>query len=63
MIDRYQVFRQYQFRWPTLEAAPLAKDLRLLMLIVIAAGIVWLIFGLLWPRIVQTEENRVAETR
>jgi hypothetical protein len=63
MIDRYQVFRQYQFRWPTFEAAPLAKDLRLLMLIVIAAGIVWLVFGLLWPRIVQTEEERAAETR
>jgi hypothetical protein len=63
MIDRYQVFRQYQFRWPTLEAAPLAKDLRLLMLIVLAAGLVWLVFGLLWPRFVQTDEERVAETR
>jgi len=64
MIDRYQVFRQYPFQWPSLEAAPLAKDLRLLMLIVIAAGLVWLVFGLLWPRIVQTEEDhRVAETR
>jgi hypothetical protein len=63
MIDRYQVFRQYQFRWPRLEAAPLAKDMRLLMLIAIAAGLVWLVFGLLWPRIVRTEEDRVAETR
>jgi hypothetical protein len=58
MIDRYQVLRQYQIRWPALEAAPLAKTLRLLMLIVIAAGLVWLVFGLLWPRIGRTEEER-----
>jgi hypothetical protein len=58
MIDRYQVLSQYQIRWPTLEAAPLAKALRLLMLIVIAAGLVWLVFGLLWPRIGRTEEER-----
>ena len=36
--------------WPALDAAPLAKELRLLMLIVIAAGLVWVVFGLLWPR-------------
>jgi hypothetical protein len=63
MIDRYQVLRQYQIRWPVLEAAPLAKALRLLMLIVIAAGLVWLVFGLLWPRIVSTEEEPVVRTR
>jgi hypothetical protein len=63
MIDRYQVLRQYQIRWPALEAAPLAKALRLLMLIVIAAGLVWLVFGLLWPRIVRTEEEPVVRTR
>jgi hypothetical protein len=51
MIDRYQVFHQYRIQWPALEAAPLAKALRLLMLIVIAAGLVWLVFGLLWPKI------------
>jgi hypothetical protein len=63
MIDRYQVLRQYQIRWPALEAAPLAKALRLLMLIVIAAGLVWLVFGLLWPRIIRTEEDPVMRTR
>jgi hypothetical protein len=63
MIDRYQVLRQYQIRWPGLEAAPLAKALRLLMLIVIAAGLVWLVFGLLWPRIGRTEEDPVVRTR
>jgi len=63
MIDRYQVLRQYQIRWPALEAAPLAKALRLLMLIVIAAGLVWLVFGLLWPRMGRTEEDPVVRTR
>ena len=63
MIDRYQVLRQYQIRWPALEAAPLAKALRLLMLIVIAAGLVWLVFGLLWPRIAPVEKGPVARTR
>jgi|HubBroStandDraft_6_1064221.scaffolds.fasta_scaffold134921_1 hypothetical protein len=64
MIDRYQVLSQYQIRWPALEAAPLAKALRLLMLIVIAAAAVWLVFGFLWPRIIgQTEEERAVRTR
>jgi hypothetical protein len=58
MIDRYQVLRLYQIRWPALEAAPAAKALRLLMVIVIAAGLVWLVFRLLWPRIIHTEEDR-----
>ncbi len=63
MIERWQVFHQYQIRWPALEAAPLAKALRLLMLIVIAAGLVWLVFGLLWPRMGRPEEDPVARTR
>jgi len=59
MIDRYQVLSQYQIRMPTMEAAPMAKALRLLMLIVIAAGLVWLVFGLLWPRIGRSKEDAV----
>jgi hypothetical protein len=53
MLERYQVLSQYHIRFPAMEAAPLAKALRLLMLIVIAAGLVWVVFGLLWPRIVR----------
>jgi len=63
MIDRYQVLRQYQIRWPAPDAAPLAKALRLLMLIVIAAGLVWLVFDLLWPRMGRTEEEPAVRTR
>ena len=63
MIDRYQVLSQYPIRWPALEAAPLAKALRLLMVIVIAAGLVWLAFGFIWPRIARTAEDPAAHTR
>jgi len=63
MIDRYRVLRQYRIQWPSMDAAPLAKDLRLLMLIVIAAGLVWVVFGLLWPRISRAEEQPVARSR
>jgi len=60
MTDRYAVLRQYRIPFPSLEAAPLAKGLRLLMLIVIAAGLVWVVFGLLWPRITGAEEEEPA---
>ena len=63
MVERYHVLSQYQIRWPVLEAAPLAKALRLVMLIVIAAGLVWLVFGFLWPRIGKTEQDRALRTR
>jgi hypothetical protein len=63
MIDRYAVLRQYRIQWPAMEAAPMAKALRLLMLIVIAAGLVWLVFGLLWPRISPAEEESPARSR
>lgn len=46
MIDRWAVLRQYPFRWPTLDAAPLAMALRWLMLLVLVAGLLWLAFGL-----------------
>jgi hypothetical protein len=63
MTERYGVLRQYPMRWPSLDAASLAKDLRLLMLIVIAAGVVWLVFGLLWPRMLRAEDDPAARIR
>jgi hypothetical protein len=62
MLERYQVLSQYHIRFPAMEAAPLAKAMRLLMLIVIAAGLVWVVFGLLWPRIGRTEEDPAVRT-
>ena len=63
MIDRYAVLRQYHIQFPALEAAPLAKALYLLMLIVVAAGLVWVVFGLLWPRFARTGEENEPEWR
>ena len=63
MIDRYQVLSQYPIRWPAVEAAPLSKVLRLLMFIVIAAGLVWLIFGIIWPRLARTAEDPAVRAR
>jgi hypothetical protein len=33
------------------------------MLIVIAAGLVWLVFGLLWPRIGRAKEDQKVGSR
>jgi hypothetical protein len=43
MIDRADRLRQFHFEWPVLTAALLAKLLNWLLLIVILAGLVWLI--------------------
>jgi hypothetical protein len=58
MIDRWIVLRQ--FSWPTFDAAALASLLRLLILIVVAAGLVWLIFGVLWHRAGSATEDEAA---
>ena len=52
-----------QTRTADLYCVNLLGGLRLLMLIVIAAGLVWLVFGLVWPRIAPPEKDPVARTR
>jgi hypothetical protein len=47
MTERYAVLRQFRFEWPVIDAAFLASALRWAMLLVIAAGLYWLIFGVL----------------
>jgi hypothetical protein len=49
MIDRADRLRQFHFEWPVLTAALLAKVMHWLMLMVILAGLIWLI-GLLGRR-------------
>jgi hypothetical protein len=58
MIERWIVLRQ--FPWPAFDAAALASLLRLLMLIVVAAGLVWLIFGVPWHRACSATEDEAA---
>jgi HupE/UreJ protein len=48
-IERWDRLRQFRFPWPVLNAVLLASAVRWLMLAVIAAGIAWLVFGVLRP--------------
>jgi HupE/UreJ protein len=50
MIDRGEVLRQYRFEWPVLDVVFWIAAMRWAMLGVIAAGLYWLIFGVLRPR-------------
>lgn len=47
MTERADVLRKYQFEWPAIDAAFLAGAMRWLMLLVVAAGLYWLVFGVL----------------
>jgi hypothetical protein len=47
MIERWDLLRQFRFPWPALSAALLASATRWLMLAVVAAALVWLVFGVL----------------
>jgi hypothetical protein len=49
MSDRYEVLRKFRFEWPVVDAAFLASAMRWAMLVVIAAGLYWLVFGVLRP--------------
>jgi hypothetical protein len=41
MIDRGNQLRQFRFEWPIIDAALLASTLRVLMVLVLLAGLVW----------------------
>jgi len=41
MLDRADHLRQFRFEWPTFDAATLATALRVLMVIVLLAGLLW----------------------
>ena len=47
MIDRASVLSQYRFQWPAVNTFLLAGTMRWLMLLVILAGLIWLLFGVL----------------
>ena len=60
MIERADLLRQYQFRWPALTAALLAGAMRWLILIVAFAGLAWLVFGVLRHPAKRTAEGKSA---
>jgi len=41
MIDRADQLRQFRFEWPIIDAAMLSTALRVLMVLVLLAGVVW----------------------
>jgi len=45
LTERADLLRKYQFEWPAIDAAFLAGAMRWLMLLVVAAGLYWLVFG------------------
>jgi hypothetical protein len=49
MIERWDRLRQFRFPWPALDAALLASTMRGLMVVVVAAGLVWLVRSVLRP--------------
>jgi hypothetical protein len=51
MTDRANVLRQYRFQWPAINFVLLAMSMRWLMLLVILAGLTWLLSGLLRDRL------------
>jgi hypothetical protein len=53
MIDRGTVLRQFRFTWPVWNAALMASWMRWLMLIVLAAGLVWGVMLVLRRRVVR----------
>ena len=49
MMERWDRLRQFRFPWPVLSAAALASATRWLLLVVIAAGLAWLLIAVLLP--------------
>jgi hypothetical protein len=47
MSERWGILRQFRVEWPVVDAAFLAGAMRWAMLLVAAAGLYWLVFGVL----------------
>jgi hypothetical protein len=47
MDDRWELLRKFTFEWPAIDAAFLAGALRWTMLLVVAAALYWLVFGVM----------------
>ena len=60
MIERWERLRQFRFAWPALGAAGLADVTRGLLLLVIAAGLAWLLFAVLLPAATRRAEKEAA---
>jgi hypothetical protein len=59
MTERANVLRQYRFQWPAVNIPLLAFAMRWMMLLVIAAGLIWLLMGPLRDRIDRTTPRKL----
>jgi hypothetical protein len=55
MLDRAGVLRRFPLGWTVFSQADLAAALRLAMLVIVAGGVVWLLFGVLYPTVRRTD--------
>lgn len=51
MLERWELLRKFRFEWPVMNAAFLAGLTGWLLVVVGAAAVVWLAFGVVWPRL------------
>ena len=49
MTERFGVLRQFRFEWPVIDALFWVAAMRWAMLVVVGAGLYWLVFGVLKP--------------
>ena len=49
MGERWELLRKFTFEWPAIDAAFMAGALRWMMLVVAAAALYWIVFGVLRP--------------
>jgi len=47
LLERWDRLSQFRFEWPVVDAAFLAGAMRWMMLLVVGAGLYWLVFGVL----------------
>jgi hypothetical protein len=50
LIERWDVLRRFRVEWPAVDAAFMASAMRWTMLLVVAAGLYWLVFSVLGTR-------------
>jgi hypothetical protein len=60
MVERGERLAQFQFQWPVFDVLLLASVLRGLMLVLVAAGLYWLIFEVLRPSAQRKAKGRDA---
>jgi hypothetical protein len=60
LVERADRLRQYQFTLPAFNAARLAIALRWLMLVIVLAGLAWLIFSVVRQKMEHSPERKPA---